>query len=265
MSVIMGLKSYIMKPTKECKQIFVAVAVLMIVWFVSQAQALTVNSNENARANSVENYSAIGTVSLISTSTGMIDISDGAASDGNTGSDFTFNLAAANNIESVDYTQLSLGDLSLGDKVVVQGLEDNGLVTIKRIIDFTWNGFSATSSIATSTDSISTSTGPTSTSTDSISTTTDSDDNASSTDNATSLIDNIASSTNDVASTTSTDSISTSTDSVATSTDSISTTTDSDDNASSTDNVASTTNIIASTTDNVSLPPVDANASTTGQ
>jgi hypothetical protein len=258
MSVIMGLKSYIMKPTKECKQIFVAVAVLMIVWFISQAQALTVNSNENARSNSVENYSAIGTVSLISTSTGMIDISDGAASDGNTGSDFTFNLAAANNIESVDYTQLSLGDLSLGDKVVVQGLEDNGLVTIKRIIDFTWNGFSATSSIATSTDSVSTST-------DSISTTTDSDDNASSTDNATSLIDNIASSTNDVASTTSTDSIATSTDSVSTSTDSISTTTDFDDNASSTDNIASTTNIIASTTDNVSLPPVDTNASTTDQ
>ena len=204
MSVIMGLKSYIMKPTKECKQIFVAVAVLMIVWFVSQAQALTVNSNENARANSVENYSAIGTVSLISTSTGMIDISDGAASDGNTGSDFTFNLAAANNIESTDYTQLSLGDMSLGDKIVVQGIEDSGVVTIRRIIDFTWSGFSATSSIATSTDSVSTST-------DSVSTTTDSDDNTSLTDNATSLIDNIASSTNDAASTTSTDSVATST------------------------------------------------------
>jgi hypothetical protein len=269
------LKSLMMKPTKECKQIFMAVVALAIIWFVSQAQALTTNGNPGAQTDSIENYSAIGTVSFISTSTDIIDIANGTASDGNTGSDFAFNLDAANNIESTDYTQLSLGDISSGDKIVVQGIEDNGVITITRVIDFTWNGFPITALAATSTDLTATSTPA-----DLIAaSTTNSDDNASSTGSTASSTDNIASSTDNTASTTndnasSTDLTSTSTDSTATST------IDSDDNASSTDNTASSTtdNIASSTdqstsssTDNAvpptdqTLAPISPDASTTGQ
>jgi len=239
---------------KGDNQILTAAVALMIIWFVSQAYAVSPSENGDTQADSVENYSAIGTVSFISTSTNIVDISNGTASDGNTGSDFSFDLNNLLNnlgkIESADYTQLSLGDVYLGDKIVVQGIEDSGAITIMRLIDFSWNNSRA----ATSTDTVASSTDLTASSTD----------NTATNSESTSPPAPTATGTDDTVSTT------TSTDETASTTDNIASSTD--QTASSTDEITPPSDDVASPSDDIIQPPADqapapanSDASTTGQ
>jgi len=234
----MELKSLITKPTKEDKQILIVAFALTIIWCLSQAHVFASDDNGNTQANvkadNVQNYSAIGIVSGISSTTDAVSISGAEASDGDTGGELTFDLKAVNKIESTDYTKLSISDIYAGDKIVVQGLEDNGVITIKRVIDFSWDGSRA----AIPTDLISTSTvNLTATST---------------TVDTTGTIDITASTTENTASTT--------IDLTATSTAS---TTDS--TQIQPDSSASTTDDANPPADQAPIPTVDQSASTTGQ
>ena len=105
-----------------------------------------------------KNFSAIGIVSGVSTTT--ISIQDAKGSDGK--SEYTFDTDSVTKIETKSYVPLTLSDINTGDRVVVQGVEDNGTISIKRIISF-----SATSSkekeVATTTPEVATTTDSTST------------------------------------------------------------------------------------------------------
>jgi len=198
-------------------------AAIVFIIYVSSAGA---NSTSN-----IQNYSVIGTVDA--TSSSGLSISNQGASNGDTSANLSFSFASVEKIQSVDYVDLSAGDISAGDMIVAQGTVDGAAVTIIRIIDLSWKAMIATSteSLATTTESIATST------------------------------DSMATTSPEVAS--STESVATSTDPVATSTDSVATTTE----TTSTDvapvvvtDTASTTvsdNTSASSSVDVMPPPAD--------
>jgi hypothetical protein len=222
---------------KVYKQLaLIIVCILVIILCVSHVHAL-VSGNVDTAVAGIKNYSAIGIVNDISSSTEIVSISNGSDSDGNTDEGFVFNLSNVKEIESGDYTQLSIDDIESNDKIIVQGIEEAGTITISRIIDLSWNGFEAATSTAFSADSTATSTART---TDVV---------ASSTDNSVSSTGDTASSTGTSVDVTATSTAST-TDSTASSTDSNASTTD--DTATSTDSIASSSDTITLTTDSVS-------------
>jgi len=231
------------------KMVTVITVVSSVVYGISKAADVT-----PAQA-AIQNFSALGTVSAVSTSS--LSISGAHSSDKTRNTSYTFDLFGVKKIENRKYVQLSIYDITVGDEVVVQGIEKEGKIDIKRIISFSSTttsshlvdatSTSATSTVATSTDTISTSTSDTAllvaTATTSIATSTASTttDTASSSLGVSSSTSAISSSTDSVATTTAT-----STDIVATST------------ATTTATIASptaTTTVATSTADNASSTP----------
>gem|GEM_PF-1581220 len=264
------------EPMKMKKQSLLIALAVVTALCVPCVYVLATGNGKNADASArIENYSAIGTVSDISTSSNTMSISDATDSDGNINTTFIFNLDAVDNMESADYTSLSFSDINIGDKIVAQGIEKSGAVTIQRIIDVSWNGIlAATSTDTTTTESVATTTSATSTdeiassttsTSTSISTSTEDVDSSTEATTTVSIIDTsltntIASSTESTS--TSTDDLSSTTDSVASSTDPVSSSTDSTNATSTTiDPDASTTSDIVTSTDTVASTTSDGTSS----
>ncbi len=176
---------------------------IVFTMFVSCMIVITIPILLNAEINgvprkpAVQNYSARGMVTAISTSAQTITI---------TNENTPFDLSAVSKIESGDYGQLSLGDIQPNDEVILQGTEKGSVVTIKRIIDFTaTTSLVEASTTASSSEVTATSTEPNATSTtsgigalmtsssDYVASTTES--NASTAESVTPVADPIASST----------------------------------------------------------------------
>ena len=224
---------------------------LVIIFVIPRAYAII--AKQSTSVPKIENYSALGIVSDVSVSTENISISSGSDSDGAVAKDFSFDASTAKNIESGDYVKLSLNDIKAGDKVILQGIERSSTVTIRRIIDLSWN--LASTSVSTSTDVVATSTDAVASSTEATST---------ATSTASSTIVSTASST-DIVSTSTIISTSTSTDSDASSTPGIATSTSNAD-STSTDVVATSTIPIAtSTSTSIMTSATSTDATTTSQ
>jgi len=171
-----------------------------------------------ASSSSVQNFSAIGTVNDIDA--GSLSITSGDTS-------YVFDTSSVTEIETKSYEPLTLSDINIGDKVIVQGTSDSGSIAIKRIISFSSVAVLATTTVSTV---ATTTTMETATSTDVTVSTISTGESASST---------VSSTTEETISTTTDSSMTaTSTDAMATSTtDAASSTLDT--SASSTDPVTS--------------------------
>ncbi len=206
-----------MKKNTVRTSITIIAALFIIVWGVSHAASTPTSSEQ---ANSVQNYSILGTVTAISQSDKTVSLI------GTGGASVTLDLSTAEKIETNHYEPLSLADIQTNDKVIFQGIQDAGAIIIKRIIDFSWKGQHAYAATSTATT--------TATSTDVASTTSEvvlitSDLSSTTPDNS-----SIVSSTTDQTSTT--------TDDTASPTDSDATTTN-ESNTSTTDSTAPTTDV----------------------
>lgn len=159
----------------EMIKMFSIIAIVTAIGFgISSANDLV--EKQTLQQAPTKNFSAIGTVSEINPSS--ISIVDAKGSNDKSQTSYTFDTSPVLKIETKTYVPLTLSDILVGDRIVVQGLDQDGTISIRRIISFT-----ATSSreiipdVATST---ATTTVETSTTTDSsgstvteVSTTTD--------------------------------------------------------------------------------------------
>ena len=144
---VVVVEKIILKPRSffgELARMIAVIAIVSIsVWGISFADI----SNQK---KSVKNFNAIGIVSDIATTTISMNV-ENEPSEGLQTS-YTFDTSAVTKIQSKGYVPLTLSDISIGDKIGVQGLDDGTSISILRIISF-----SATSSkekipeIATST------------------------------------------------------------------------------------------------------------------
>ncbi len=101
---------------------------------------IVTNGVSNASVLSVKNFSLLGSVDNIMSESKNISVGGSV-----------FDLSIANKIQSKNYSKLSLDDISINDKVILQGIEKGGVVTISRLIDLSWSA-ALTNVTATSTD-----------------------------------------------------------------------------------------------------------------
>jgi hypothetical protein len=79
----------------------------------------------------VKNFSTIGAITDISNSSISINNVKGTVI-----TPYTFNTATLRKIETKAYVPLALSDLKVGDRIILQGLDENGIISIRRIISF---------------------------------------------------------------------------------------------------------------------------------
>ena len=103
-----------------------------IVWSISKAD--TKDQSVNTQTVSIQGFSAIGTVSDITTST--LSITNTKSSDKTGNTEYTFDTTNILKIETKNYVPLSLSDLKVGDKIIVQGLYENNQIQIRRVVSF---------------------------------------------------------------------------------------------------------------------------------
>ena len=101
---------------------------------ISGARPSTDSARAHVSANApAKNYSAKGVANAVSSSTESLLLSNGTL----------FNLSGASKIVSGDYAALALDDISIGDSLIVQGIERNSVVSVRRVIDLSWHGSSS--------------------------------------------------------------------------------------------------------------------------
>ncbi len=217
------MKKYLNLLSMRGKLSILVPMVLLSVIFL--ASALSAQSEE---VSNPKNYSALGIVSSISDSQMRLDLANGDSRD--------FDISNVKRIESKDYTPLGILDIYVGDKLIIQGIEDRSTIDLNRIIDMTWDNTRPTTTPAIL-DQVSTSTA---TSTDDIASSTEATTGPVSsgidqgiTENATTTIDFATSTDNDVP--TSTSENSTVTPDVSTTTSDASTATNENTNSNPTD------------------------------
>ncbi len=137
----------------------VMVFVTGFVWTITQADILQVQERGEEK-----NFSAIGIISAIEgTSFTITDAKNGKGDDHLT---YTFDSQFAEKIETNKYEPISLAQMSVGGKVIVQGKDKDGAIVVNRIIYFgTVQEPSLVDEHATSTDSLAASSTATSTDT----------------------------------------------------------------------------------------------------
>jgi len=211
------------------KMITVVVVVSSVVWGVSKADI----SDSNKSAPAIKNFSALGNVVGVTSTTLSID---GAHSSDQTGKTaYTFDLSDVKKIENGSYVPLLISDINVGDKVVVQGIEKDSVINIRRIISLsstaTTTAVVATTTVATTVDATTTATSTT----DVATTTTDTATSSDATTTASSTLSTSTATTDVTASSTT----ATSTASTTIASTTVTTT------ASTTQSVASSTNATA--------------------
>ena len=140
--------------TEVLRTVAVIITASAVIWGISNADTLLTPA---PKAES-KNFSAIGIVSNIATST--LSLQDAKGSDNANQTTYTFDTSTVTKIETKSYIPLTLSDITVGDKVVVQGVDDEGSIYIKRIISFSTT---TPPTVATTTDQVATSTDATST------------------------------------------------------------------------------------------------------
>lgn len=134
------------------KTFFIILASSAIIWGISKADTAI---SSPVKQTPLKSFSAIGVVSNITD--GTLSLLDGKSSEQ------ILDISNVSKIETKDYHPLSISDIKIGDKIIVQGaLVSNG-IEVRRIISF---GPSPVNLVATSTTLAST----TATSTDATST-----------------------------------------------------------------------------------------------
>jgi hypothetical protein len=117
--------------TEALKFIMVVMIATGAVWAISKAdQISSIVSGENP----TKSFSAIGFISNISN--GVISIERADGSDGRTNASYSFSIASVSTIETSDYVALPVALLRVGDQVIVQGTETNGVIVPTRIVSF---------------------------------------------------------------------------------------------------------------------------------
>jgi hypothetical protein len=101
-----------------------------IIWGISKADTVI----QSFSKSQTKNFSASGIVLNIDAVSLNIEQAKGSDDVGRTS--YTFDISNVEKIETAKYEPISTSDIQLGSKVVVQGKEDGGNITIKRIIYF---------------------------------------------------------------------------------------------------------------------------------
>ena len=177
----------------ELARMLIIIAVASgVVWGISNADNL-VKSVETVTPT--KNFSAIGIVTEVATTT--ISIGDAKASDQSGNTTYTFDTSSVKKIETSNYLTLTLSDINPGDKIIVQGVDDGGAVEIRRIISF---GGGVIVPTATTTEATTTTATSTATTTDSTASSTDASTTASTTDASStpSILDNVSNTVSNV-------------------------------------------------------------------
>lgn len=123
----------------ELARMLVIIAVASgIVWGISNADNLPFNiSQDHPRqsSNPAKNFSAMGTVSEITDSS--LSLENAKGSNDKTQTSYTFNISNTGlKIQDQNDTSLNLLDIKLGDRIVVQGTLNDGVISIRKIISF---------------------------------------------------------------------------------------------------------------------------------
>jgi hypothetical protein len=84
--------------------------------------------------NPTKSFSVIGFISNVAD--GRISIERANGSDGRTNDSYSFGLATVSKIETSEYVTLPATLLRVGDQIIVQGTETDGVVTPTRIVSF---------------------------------------------------------------------------------------------------------------------------------
>ncbi len=167
----------------EMIKMFSIIAIVTVIGFgISSANDFVENQILNQAPTPAKNFSATGIVSDIARTT--LSLTDAKGSNDETQTIYTFDIQNVEKIETAEYLPLALTDITVGDRLVVQGTDQDGTISIFRIISLTATSSktiipevatttaTTTDETASSTASIATTTIDTSTSTE-ISTTTD--------------------------------------------------------------------------------------------
>lgn len=109
-------------------------AFLLFIVFVTSA--LSVQSEEVA---DIKNYSAMGIVESVSSDSLRLDIVDSGVQ--------TFSITDVEKVESKSYVPLSISDILVGDRLIVQGVSRGDSIDLNRIINMTWNEERATTTV----------------------------------------------------------------------------------------------------------------------
>jgi hypothetical protein len=87
-----------------------------------------------SRENPTKSFSAIGFVSSVAD--GTLSIEKAKGSDGRNEASYSFGLATVSKIETSEYVAIPASLLRVGDQIIVQGTETDGVVTPTRIVSF---------------------------------------------------------------------------------------------------------------------------------
>jgi hypothetical protein len=101
------------------------------VYAISKADEI---SSLVSHENPTKSFSAIGFVSGVAD--GRVSIEKAKGSDGRTDASYSFGLATVSKIETSEYVAIPASLLRVGDQVIVQGTETEGVVTPTRIVSF---------------------------------------------------------------------------------------------------------------------------------
>jgi autotransporter-associated beta strand protein len=105
---------------------------------------------KNGLENERKNFSTIGYITAISNSSVSLINANGVITP------YTLDMSRLRKIETYQYVPLAITDLKIDDRIILQGLDENEIITITRIISFT----STPASTGTTTDNTASSTDP---------------------------------------------------------------------------------------------------------
>jgi hypothetical protein len=129
------------------KTLTIVVTVLALSWGITQA---TINEFEQ----STKNFSVIGTVSSITEDT--ISIIDARGSDTKTEDLYNLDITHLKTVETKDYVPLIISDVTIGSTIVAQGVTNDSIFFITRIVLFSETPFTSQEEtlVATSTEEV---------------------------------------------------------------------------------------------------------------
>jgi hypothetical protein len=157
-----------------------------VVWGISNADNL-LNPPQTADVQP-QNFSVVGTISEIATTTSSIILNNAKGTDDSGNTTYIVDTTNLSDIETNHFVTLSFSDIKVGDNIIAQGVERGSAIQIYKIYSYGAEPATGILEAATSTDDVVATTTPdVSTSTDATTTSTSTD--ATSTP---SIIDNIS-------------------------------------------------------------------------
>jgi hypothetical protein len=101
-----------------------------VIWGITKADTVI----QAISRSQVKNFSVVGIVSNIDATNIYLEQAKGSDDQGKT--IYTLDLSSVTKVETNQYVAITLSDIKVGDKVVIQGKEDGGNISVKRIISF---------------------------------------------------------------------------------------------------------------------------------